>query len=232
MLALLLFAFAPAARADDADTLTIGGIVYRLDGIDAPELDQNCLDEIGEVYPCGQFAVEALQKFIAGLPIHCDDLGPDPQYPKRRIGQCRVGGIDLHRWLVIEGWAVNFEPYARGRFRDQEADARHGRFNIWKGCFASPQDFRRWNKHKAALLGPSCPPDARMKLFPDHAQMPQGCEIKGKYARRAMLTGHRGIYHVPGCGSYPRTKHPDRWFCSEDDAIAAGLRRSFTCWLR
>ena len=155
-----LFAFAPAARADDADTLTIGGIVYRLDGIDAPELDQNCLDEIGEVYPCGQLAVEALKRFIAGRPIHCDDLGPDPKYPKRRIGQCMVGGIDLHRWLVIEGWALNFEPYARGPFRDQEADARHGRFNIWKGCFVSPRDFRRWNKHKAVLLGPSCPSDA------------------------------------------------------------------------
>ena len=40
-------------RADDADMLTIDGIRYRLDGIDAPEFDQNCLDENGELYPCG-----------------------------------------------------------------------------------------------------------------------------------------------------------------------------------
>ena len=76
-----LFAFAPAARADDADTLTIGGIVYRLDGIDAPELDQNCLDEIGEVYPCGQLAVEALKRFIAGRPIHATISAPTPSIP-------------------------------------------------------------------------------------------------------------------------------------------------------
>jgi methylphosphotriester-DNA--protein-cysteine methyltransferase len=62
--------------------------------------------------------------------------------------------------------------------------------------------------------------------------MPQGCEIKGKYALRAALTGHAGIYHVPGCGSYRHTKHVNRWFCSEDDAKAAGFRGSFTCGLK
>jgi hypothetical protein len=59
--------------------------------------------------------------------------------------------------------------------------------------------------------------------------MPPGCEIKGKFALRALLTGHRGIYHLPGCSSYRRTKRPDRWFCSEQDAIAAAFRLSFTC---
>jgi hypothetical protein len=140
--------------------------------------------------------------------------------------------VDLHHWLVKEGWALNFEPHARGRFKDDEAEARHGRFGIWQGCFVTPQDFRYWNRHEAVLLGPNCLPDARTKLFPDHARMPRGCEIKGKHARRALLTGHSGIYHVPGCGSYRRTKNPDVWFCSEEEALAAGFRPSFTCWLR
>ena len=62
--------------------------------------------------------------------------------------------------------------------------------------------------------------------------MPPGCKIKGKYALRALLTGHRGIYRLLGCSGYRRTKRPDRWFCSEEDAIAAGFRLSFTCWRR
>jgi hypothetical protein len=66
-------------------------------------------------------------------------------------------------------------------------------------------------------------------LFPDDPSMPPGCSIKGKFAARAKLTGHRGIYHLEGCGSYQRTKKPDRWFCSEDDAQAAGFRNAFTC---
>jgi endonuclease YncB( thermonuclease family) len=233
LLVLLLLALGNV-RADDADTLTIDGTRYRLDGIDAPELDQNCLDADGELYPCGQMAVQELFKFIAGRIVSCDDRGPDTSHANaiRRIGQCAVDGVDLHRWLVVHGWAINFEPYARGRFKDDEREAREGRFGIWKGCFVAPQDFRRWHNRTAKLLGPTCPPEARAKLFPDHPRMSLGCEIKGKYAVRAQLSGHRGIYHVPGCGSYRRTMNPDRWFCSEDDAVAAGFRRSLTCWLR
>lgn len=182
------------------------------------------------MYLCGRAAAEALDKFIAGRAVRCDDLGPDPKYPKRRIGQCSVDGTDLHWWLVEKGWALNFEPHARGRFKVYEAEAQAGHFGLWKGCFVAPQDFRYWRKHSAKLLGASCPPDARAKLFPDDPRMPGGCEIKAKYALRAWPK--LGIYHLPGCGSYRRTTKPDRWFCSEDDAMAAGFRGSYTCWLR
>jgi hypothetical protein len=57
---LLLVALTPAAAGDDADTLTIGKIRYRLDGMDAPELDQGCLDARGEFYFCGQVAFQKL----------------------------------------------------------------------------------------------------------------------------------------------------------------------------
>jgi endonuclease YncB( thermonuclease family) len=112
IVAFLLLAFTPA-RAGDADTLTVDGTVYRLDGIDAPEIDQNCI-EVGGVYPCGQLAIEALEGLITGRRIHCQDLGPDRKHPRRRIGRCTADGIDLHRWLVRNGWALNFEPYAYG----------------------------------------------------------------------------------------------------------------------
>ena len=41
-LLLFLFALGTAYAEDDADTLTVEGAHYRLDGIDAPELDQPC----------------------------------------------------------------------------------------------------------------------------------------------------------------------------------------------
>jgi len=59
--------------------------------------------------------------------------------------------------------------------------------------------------------------------------MPPGCAIKGKSAARAMMFGSRGIYHLEACRSYARTKAPDRWFCSEDEAKADGFRKSHTC---
>jgi methylphosphotriester-DNA--protein-cysteine methyltransferase len=59
--------------------------------------------------------------------------------------------------------------------------------------------------------------------------MPPGCSIKGTAAVRARITGYRGIYHLEGCRSYRTTRYVNRWFCSEEDAKAAGFRKAFTC---
>jgi len=61
-MAFLLVAPGTSRAADDADTLTVEGVRFRLDGIDAPELDQPCLDSAGEVFFCGRKAYEELQK--------------------------------------------------------------------------------------------------------------------------------------------------------------------------
>ena len=41
------------ARILDADTIVISSERIRLQGVDAPELDQICLDSMGEVWTCG-----------------------------------------------------------------------------------------------------------------------------------------------------------------------------------
>jgi endonuclease YncB( thermonuclease family) len=227
-IAFLLLALGSSA-ADDADTLTADGVRFHLDGIDAPEVDQPCLDSEGEVYLCGRKAYEELQKFIAKRALRCDDTGLDSRRQNRRIGQCSVENVDLQRWLVTNGWAIPFEPPAKGRFKDEAVDARGLRAGLWDGCFVAPQDFRYWRKGSAKLLGMACPKDARDKLFPDDPRMPPGCPIKGQFAYRAWPF-HSGIYHTEGCGSYQRTKHPQRWFCSEEEAQEAGFRKSLTCW--
>jgi endonuclease YncB( thermonuclease family) len=236
---LILTLISPGWAADaiinDADTLRLGGTSYRLDGIDAPELDQTCLDEKGNVWPCGIEAKDQLAALVGSRAVQCEDKGPDSAYPTRRIGICSIEGeaTSLNQWLVREGWALNFEPYAKGRFKSDEADARDNRRGVWKGCLTAPRDLRRWNKRTAKLLGPACPTigdtKARNDLFPDDPAMPPGCSIKGNFAVRAQLTGHRGIYHMEGCRSYRRTKTPNRWFCTEEDAKAAGFRKAFNC---
>ena len=128
---LVLLATLPA-RGEDANAIKVDGTTYRLEGIDAPEADQNCINEDGELYPCGRRAWEELKKFIASRPIKCVDLRAVPAYPKRRIGQCSTEGIDLQHRLVLQGWALDFEPDAKGRFKTDEDDARAGRFGLWK----------------------------------------------------------------------------------------------------
>ena len=237
---ILLLAIFPASQSlaagtivRDGDIIQLADVTYRLDGIDAPELDQMCIDDHADPWACGVEARDQLSRLIGNRQVRCDDLGLGP-YKKRHIGICTVEGesASLNQLLVRQGFALNFEPYARGRFREDEDGAKDNRRGLWKGCFVAPQEFRRGRKD-GALLGVSCRTDKdreiRAVLFPDDPTMPSGCSIKGKFAVRARVTGNVGIYHLQGCRSYPALTKPDRWFCSEEDAQAAGFRRAYNC---
>jgi endonuclease YncB( thermonuclease family) len=226
------WAAGPVVR--DGGTLQLADITYRLDGIDAPAYDQMCIDEHADAWACGVEARDQLASLIGSRQVHCEDLGADPAYKKRHIGLCSVEGetASLNQLVVRQGFALDFEPAAKGRFKEDESGARDNRRGLWKGCFVAPQEFRRGTKD-GALLGGSCRADKdreiRAVLFPDDPAMPSGCSIKGKYAVRARVTGNVGIYHLQMCASYPALTRPDRWFCSEDDAKAAGFRKAYNC---
>jgi endonuclease YncB( thermonuclease family) len=241
LIAALLCSALPVSRAwaanptiKDGSTLQLGSVTYRLDGIDAPALDQMCIDEHADAWTCGVETRDQLTKLIGGRAVRCDDLGVDPSTKKRHLGACTVEGetTSLSELLVRQGFALNVESSATGRFKPDEARARENRQGLWKGCFVAPQEFRR-GKKDGALLGGSCRADRdqeiREVLFPDDLAMPPGCNIKGKFAVRARVTGNLGIYHLQACRSYPALTKPDRWFCSEEDAQAAGFRRAYNC---
>jgi endonuclease YncB( thermonuclease family) len=226
--------WAASAIVKDANNIQVGDVTYRLDGIDAPELDQTCIDDQADPWTCGVETREQLTKLISGKPVHCDDLGLDKIFKKRHIGLCTVEGeaTSLNQELVRQGFALDFEPSAKGRFLQDEAGARDARLGLWKGCFVAPQEFRLGQKD-GSLHGAACRTDRdrqiREALFPEDIAMPSDCSIKGKFAARARVTGNVGIYHLRACPSYPAITKPDRWFCSEDDAQAAGFRRAFNC---
>ncbi len=227
-------AWAANPTIKDGSTLQLGNVTYRLDGIDTPALDQVCIDEHADAWTCGVEAREQLTRLIGGRAVRCDDLGVDPTARKRHLGVCTVEGetTSLSELLVRQGFALNVEASATGRFKPDEARARENRQGLWKGCFVAPQEFRR-GKKDGTLLGGSCRADRdqeiREVLFPVDLAMPSGCNIKGKFAVRARVTGNLGIYHLQACRSYPALTKPDRWFCSEEDAQAAGFRRAYNC---
>ena len=70
-----------------------------------------------------------------------------------------------------------------------------------------------------AAISQDVPPSKRWS-DPVEKACPPGFEVKVKLAS--------GIYHLPACGSYRRTK-AKRWFCSEEEALAAGFRKAYTC---
>ena len=58
-------------RIVDGDTLAIGATKVRLEGIDAPETDQVCLNANGVRWTCGIDARDQLVAHIAGREINC-----------------------------------------------------------------------------------------------------------------------------------------------------------------
>jgi endonuclease YncB( thermonuclease family) len=224
-------ALAATAVVRDGGALQLANITFRLDGIEAPAVDQMCIDDHADSWACGVEARDQLIKLIGGKQVRCGDLGPDPAAKKRRLGLCIVEGetVNLNQLLVQKGFAL---ADAKGKFKADEMAAKTERRGLWKGCFTAPADFRLWKKD-AALLGSSCPADRdqqiRGVLFSADPVMPAGCPIKGKYAVRARVTGNVGIYHLQACRSYPGLNNSERWFCSEDDAQAAGFRKAYNC---
>ena len=218
----------------DGNTIQLGDVTFRLDGIDAPEFDQTCIDDHADPWTCGIEARDQLTRLIGGRDVRCDDLGPDKTSRKRHLGICTVQGdqASLNQQLVRAGLAMSSDGSTKARFADDAASARDAKAGLWKGCFVAPREFRI-GKKDGALIGAACRSDRdkeiRAALFPEDFAAPAGCNIKGKFAVRARVTFNVGIYHLRGCPSYPAISEPDRWFCTEDDAQAAGFRKAFNC---
>ncbi len=123
------------ARIADGDSLVIAGARIRLEGIDAPELGQNCGRAGGE-YACGREARAALARLVAGRDVTCESRQND-RYG-RALAVCAAGGVELNRAMVDAGWAV-----AYGGYRDAEDAARRARRGLWAGDFERPQEWRR-----------------------------------------------------------------------------------------
>ena len=139
----------PAANgylAIDGDTLWRGREHYRLNGIDAPELHQDCRDAGNSVYPCGRDAKEALRGLISGKSLACDIHGTD-RYG-RSIAVCTAGTLEINAEMVRLGWAIAYRQHSLAYLR-QEDEARRARRGIWRGRFETPQDWRKQYRGQA-----------------------------------------------------------------------------------
>ena len=129
-----------AATVADGDTLQIYGTRIRLEGIDAPELEQNCTDVKGQSWPCGRTATRALRAHIQGHDLKCEPKGLD-QF-KRVLAVCFMpDGADLNAWLVRQGWAL---AYGHAQiYRPEQDDAQAAKRGIWAGTFTPPREWRQ-----------------------------------------------------------------------------------------
>ncbi len=223
-LAILLLAFSGTALADisgkvvavtDGDTLKVldsSNTQYkvRLTGIDAPEKAQ----------PFGNASRKYLASMVAGKKVRVESSKSD-RYG-RVLGKvwvqprdCPSCGktLDANHAQVLSGMAWWYRYYAkdqspedRGRYESAENEAKSRGLGLWSESGATPP----WEWRKKG---------SRQQQVSNNT----ACKIKGNIGSN----GSR-IYHLPGTTWYSRTKintaKGERWFCSEEEALAAGWR--------
>jgi endonuclease YncB( thermonuclease family) len=130
----------PEGRASviDGDSISVAGVEIRLQGIDAPEAEQTC-SKGGRDWSCGRESSRRLARLVRGGTIRCQGDGEDQH--GRLLARCKLGEIDINRWLVEQGWAVSF-----GGYHGAERQARQAKRGIWAGDFEQPSDWRADNR--------------------------------------------------------------------------------------
>src|SRR6202789_3850109 len=112
MLLVLLPALAQAAditgvpKIREGDQITIGSSRIRLSGIDAPSVDQLCLNNTGERWTCGVAAGDELIKHADNKSWACHVERTDRR--GRLVARCEVDGEDIQKWMVTSGWALSY----------------------------------------------------------------------------------------------------------------------------
>ena len=229
---LLLPAMADAAdltgvpKIREGDHIQIGNTRIRLGGIDAPSVDQLCLNTQGERWTCGVAARDELTKHTDNKSWTCHTR----QVIDRRgrtVARCEVDGEDIQKWLVRNGWALSYTRVSHDYDAD-EKEAREAKAGMWQGAFIAPWDWRVRNKKTTVLGATKPPPNANAILLASAsgsvAPSPD-CTIKGNVNRSGEC-----IYHKTTSRWYAQIKmhisKGTRWFCSVDDAEAAGCRET------
>jgi len=209
----------------EADQIQIGNSRVRLDGIDAPSVDQLCLNTTGERWTCGAAARDELIKHAETKSWTCHVGRIDRR--GRSIARCEVDGEDIQKWLVTNGWALAFTRVSHDYDADEKA-AREAKAGMWQGAFIAPWDWRVRNK-KTTILGAAKPPENASTILLASASgsvaPSPDCTIKGNVNGSGEC-----IYHTPTSRWYAQIKmHVNkgtRWFCSVDEAEAAGCRET------
>ncbi len=189
------------ASAVSGNVLRIKSTEVRLAGIEAPDPAQPCFKANGKRWSCADAATQALGRLVRGRKMACELSNPGKGLIP--LAHCRTGDIDIAAELVKEGHVFASEGYFRTYGTEEDA-ARAAKLGLWQGKNERPSIWRArvWDEAKRTA--------------------PDGCPIKGFVRSRSR------IYAMPWSEDYDqrniKTVKGERWFCSEDEARAAGFR--------
>lgn len=191
-----------SAAALTGDTMRVDGTLVRLTGIEAPASAQPCHRANGRRWNCASTARSGLNKIVRGRKVTCTSSGRDGG--GWTLARCAIDGTkDIATELVRKGYVFSTDNSFFSSLSNEEITAREAKLGIWQGEVLRPKEWREqtWEAAKR--------------------EAPDGCPIKG------IVHASAKIYALPWSDVYTKARvRPERggrWFCSEDDAKAAGF---------
>ena len=121
----------------DGDSLQFNNHRIRIQGIDAPEYNQQCKDKEKKLYNCGETSKQYLISLIDKKPIFCKIHSKDKF--DRDLCTCNIDNKDIASILVEKGHAIS---YIDSNYQQEETNAKTNKRGIWQGDFIHPRLFR------------------------------------------------------------------------------------------
>lgn len=187
----------------------------RLLGLDAPEEGECYAKEAGEYLRSlvGDKDVR-LEKDVSGA----DQYGRLLRYVFIPSGDEKENDVFVNEMLVREGYAVYDAHPPDHRYREFLAsageEARKEKRGLWGVCDVPMSESEKANQNDREIDMPPPSPN---------------CIIKGNISEK----GYGKTYLVRGCDNYNNvkvdTRKGERYFCTEEEATAAGFRRADNC---
>jgi micrococcal nuclease len=176
--------------------------------IDTPEVRHQTLGN----QPLGDEASSRNQQLLEDATVALEfDVGERYDDYGRLLAYVYADGQSVQQVLLEEGLArlaYVFAPNTRhlDSFKEAEAIARQAELNIWQ--YEKYVTNRGFDKTKVNEVKAHEP------------KTNEKCLIKGNINRE-----NKKIYHIPSGKYYEQTK-PEKWFCTEQQALDAGFKKS------
>lgn len=109
----------------DGDTIEVGIIPIRLNGISAPKLDE----------PLGQKSKDFIVSLVDGKRVRCELNGVKTY--DRFVGVCYLDERDIGAALIKAGLALDCPRFSDGRYKSVEVAAARSVITLPRYCFKS-----------------------------------------------------------------------------------------------
>ncbi len=200
----------------------------RLIGVNTPET----VDPRKDVECFGEEASQFLRSLLEGKAVRLEpDISQsDRDKYDRLLRYIYLDGEDVSLTIIQNGYGYEYTynvPYQKQvRYRAAQTEAENGKRGLWADGVCT--------KSEPVATKPQTPenepantskPQNTAPVVTAPATSTQHCKIKGN-----ISSSGEKIYHMPGQQFYDKTvidtSKGERWFCTEQEAVNAGWRKS------